>query len=76
MPNGVSGRELASRLMQQKAGLPVIFSSGYSAEMIAPDSCEGSNQAFLQKPYSPTVLLAAVERSLKGREKMTENGAP
>ena len=75
MPNGVNGRELASRLQQQKPELPVVFASGYSVDVIAPDFCERPNQTFLQKPYSPTVLLATIARCLNGREKRTKNGA-
>jgi len=34
MPEGVSGRELAERLRERKAGLKMVCSSGYSADAL------------------------------------------
>jgi PAS domain S-box-containing protein len=34
MPDGISGRELAERLLAEKPGLKVIYSSGYSDDML------------------------------------------
>jgi PAS domain S-box-containing protein len=62
MPGGLSGGELATRLRTERAGLPVVFASGYSLEATAPDFAESPTQTFLQKPYGPEQLIAAIER--------------
>ncbi len=37
MPESISGRELAHTLMMDKPDLKIIFTSGYSAELIGPE---------------------------------------
>lgn len=66
MPNGISGRELAQRLCAERPDLPIVFASGYTMEMTAPEFAETPTQTFLQKPYLPRQLLAAVDRVLQG----------
>jgi CheY-like chemotaxis protein len=63
MPNGMSGRELADRLMKTRPDLPVLFTSGYSADFAGELALE-KRHSFLQKPASPKELLGAVRRSL------------
>jgi len=65
MPNGISGRELADRLLTERPNLPVVFVSGYSVETTAPGFAESAKQAFLQKPYLPEQLITAVEQVLR-----------
>ena len=64
MPDGISGRELAERILQERPELKVIYSSGYSMDVFAADSsfCDSSN--FLQKPYDPETLAQIVRESL------------
>ena len=64
MPDGISGRELAERILQERPELKVIYSSGYSFDVFAADSnfCDSSN--FLQKPYDPETLAQIVRESL------------
>ena len=64
MPNGLGGRELAQRLLAERPGLPVLYASGYSVELTAPDFAESATQIFLQKPYLPPDLVAHVRRLL------------
>ena len=64
MPNGVSGRELAQRLLAERPELPVIYASGYSQELTAPDFVETAHRVFLQKPYLSDQLIALVKRLL------------
>ncbi len=75
MPNGVSGRELADRLLAERADLPIVFVSGYSVETTAPDFAGSATQAFLQKPYLPDQLTAAVEQVLGKRPRDGEASA-
>ncbi|MGB7769419.1 MAG: PAS domain-containing protein [Verrucomicrobiia bacterium] len=64
MPDGISGRELAEKLKSDRPELKVIYTSGYSADIIGrePKWIEGSN--FLQKPYHPLKLAQIVRNCL------------
>ncbi|MGJ8642576.1 MAG: PAS domain S-box protein [Luteolibacter sp.] len=64
MPEGVSGRELAASLQARNPKLRVIFTSGYSADMVnqGKDLLEGRN--FVPKPASIQQLLDTVRQSL------------
>jgi two-component system, cell cycle sensor histidine kinase and response regulator CckA len=66
MPEGMTGRELAEQLKQRKPGLKVIYSSGYSPEVMDKDFGH-SDTAFLCKPYLPPQLARAVRQCLDGR---------
>ncbi len=64
MPDGMSGRELARRLQQEKPDFKTIYTSGYSAATTneVPPLTEGVN--FLQKPYPPYHLAKTVRAFL------------
>jgi two-component system cell cycle sensor histidine kinase/response regulator CckA len=64
MPEGVSGRELSARFRADRPDLPIVFTSGYSAEIAGLDLALQEGQNFLQKPFSPGALLEIVARSL------------
>ena len=67
MPGGLNGRELAEKLQHDNPLLPVVFMSGYSAD-IAGDCFtlrEGTN--FLGKPFNPSSLAMIVRSSLDHR---------
>jgi signal transduction histidine kinase/DNA-binding response OmpR family regulator len=63
MPGGVSGAELAQKLRRLKSDLRVIYSSGYSSEIIGKNVNENTS-AFLAKPYRPPQLALHVRKSL------------
>jgi len=63
MPNGVSGWDLANQLRKRRADLKVIFSSGYSEEVIGSDF-DLERAWFLPKPYKPQQLAQMVRRCL------------
>lgn len=63
MPGGVSGAELAQRLRQCKADLRVIYSSGYSSEIVGKNFSE-NDLIFLAKPYRPPQLAHRVRKCL------------
>jgi CheY-like chemotaxis protein len=65
MPGGVGGAELAQRLRQRKADLRVIYSSGYSSEIVGKNLSE-YDAVFLPKPYRPPQLALRVRKSLDG----------
>jgi len=64
MPERMNGRELAEKLWAEQPRLRVIFTSGYSAEVVGKDFvlCRGLN--YLQKPYHPRRLALAVRDCL------------
>jgi CheY-like chemotaxis protein len=64
MPEGVTGLDLAQRLLAEKPGLKVIFTSGYSRELSSSKSPFLSGHRFLAKPYQSEALLQAVRESL------------
>jgi len=59
----LGGAAVASKLTALFAGLPILFTSGYSqdSESIAPAT---ANTRYLQKPYSPTTLVRVVREIL------------
>jgi CheY-like chemotaxis protein len=59
---GMSGAELADLLSAERAGLALIFTSGYPANTVVQ-----MGAAYLQKPYDPAELAAAVRSALAGR---------
>jgi two-component system, cell cycle sensor histidine kinase and response regulator CckA len=65
MPESISGRELAHTLIQDKPDLKVIFTSGYSAELIGTDFEREKQHAFLPKPYLPDRLAQTVAAHLQ-----------
>lgn len=67
MPAGVSGMELANKLIAQNQQLRVVFASGYTVDDISTDFLTRNNNArFLQKPYTRVSLARAVREALDG----------
>jgi CheY-like chemotaxis protein len=64
MPDGISGMQLAEKLKAQNPGLKVIFTTGYSAELMGKDLQIKEGVNFLQKPYPPQKLLQTVRNGL------------
>jgi len=64
MPDGVTGCDLADALKQQKPGLRVLFSSGYSSDSVGKDFILSEGINFLQKPYNPQTLAETVRDCL------------
>jgi CheY-like chemotaxis protein len=67
MPNNMNGRELAEKLCSERPDLKVIFSSGYSADIVGRDFKLDPELNFLQKPYHPQTLALTVRRCLDGK---------
>ena len=64
MPEGVSGRELAEILTSEKQELKVVYTSGYSVDVVASDMNFEEGYNFLQKPYNPDRLAKTVRNCL------------
>jgi two-component system cell cycle sensor histidine kinase/response regulator CckA len=70
MPGGINGRELAEKLLAEKPDLKVIFSSGYSTDMVENNLRLEEEVNFLPKPYPPKALIQIIRTCLDGdREK-------
>lgn len=61
LPGGMTGRELAHHLQQAKPGLKVIYSTGYSQDLL---EAKEEPLHFLQKPYPPETLMRTVRSCL------------
>ena len=61
---GMNGHHLVEKLHAGKPSLPVIFTSGYSADVVGKDFelVEGVN--FLQKPFTPLKVAQALRKVL------------
>jgi two-component system, cell cycle sensor histidine kinase and response regulator CckA len=64
MPDGVTGRQLAERLKADNPNLKVIFTTGYSADLVGKDITLREGVNFLQKPYPPQKLVDTVRAGL------------
>jgi PAS domain S-box-containing protein len=66
MPGGMTGRELAAQLLEQNPNVKVVYSSGYSAEIVGRDFSLKENVNFLTKPYEGEKLAQTIRNSLDG----------
>lgn len=61
---GLSGPQLVARLMQQNAGLRVLYISGYTEDATALQGSLGGGVPLLQKPFTPGQLAERVRFAL------------
>jgi two-component system cell cycle sensor histidine kinase/response regulator CckA len=61
---GMSGAELATRLMAARPNLRVMCMSGYTDDTVVRHGIVGSGMAFLQKPITPDSLLRKLREVL------------
>jgi two-component system, cell cycle sensor histidine kinase and response regulator CckA len=59
MPEGMTGKDLAERLLASDPALKVLYTSGYSTEDIGKDGIR-----LLPKPYNRATLATAVRECL------------
>jgi signal transduction histidine kinase/HAMP domain-containing protein/ActR/RegA family two-component response regulator len=64
MPEGISGMNLAQRLLLDQPQLKVVFASGYSMDELDTDFVRKSGATFLQKPYTHLSLAKTVRDCL------------
>lgn len=69
MPEHMNGRELVQALLAERADLKVIFTSGYSAEVVGADMLLRPGLNYLQKPYQPHALAQVVRERLDAEER-------
>jgi two-component system, cell cycle sensor histidine kinase and response regulator CckA len=64
MPDGVSGVDLAERLLVGRPGLRIVFTSGYTANEVNQEMLNRTGASFLSKPYTHAELAKAVRDCL------------
>jgi PAS domain S-box-containing protein len=64
---GTNGRVFAERVRAQRAGVKVIFTSGYTQNVIAHHGILDAGIEFLPKPYTVDMLLRRVREVLDGQ---------
>jgi PAS domain S-box-containing protein len=64
MPKGVSGRELAQRLLNKRPDLKVIYTSGYSPDLFDSSLVLEEGVNYLPKPYNSDMLATILRGAL------------
>ena len=64
MPGGLTGRDLAERLLSLHPEIKILYMSGYTDDAIVHHGILDPDIAFLQKPFTPTVLSRKVREIL------------
>jgi DNA-binding NtrC family response regulator len=61
---GLNGRQLADRLVEERPGLKVLYTSGYTADVIALQGSLEPGMEYLPKPFGAAQLSAKVREVL------------
>jgi DNA-binding NtrC family response regulator len=66
--SGIGIEELALRMLTASPRLRVLAASGYPMDMTSLEAAAPGRVAFLQKPFGPAALVAAVRRLVGAEE--------
>jgi DNA-binding NtrC family response regulator len=69
MPGGMSGLELAEQLLSLQPRLRVLYTSGYSHDVVGKSISLDRETNFLHKPFSIVELATLVRRCLDAPRK-------
>jgi PAS domain S-box-containing protein len=72
---GMGGRELADTLKSRRPQLKVLYMSGYTNDEVVRHGVIVARDAFLQKPFTPTSLVAMVRATFCGPERSAPSSA-
>jgi PAS domain S-box-containing protein len=77
MPN-MGGREAYERIAAMRPGIPVLFCSGYSADVLQPGFALRPEMQLVQKPYLPDEILRRIHGLLNhdGTSSLSGFGPP
>jgi PAS domain S-box-containing protein len=62
---GLTGPELAERVLKARPGIRVLYISGYTADELGPRGPLEDWESFLQKPFSPSSLIRKIRSALE-----------
>ncbi|MEO5860121.1 MAG: hybrid sensor histidine kinase/response regulator, partial [Pyrinomonadaceae bacterium] len=62
----MGGNELKKRVVELLPDIKVLFISGYTYDSIADSRIDDPRIAFLEKPFSPEILIRKVRDVLDG----------
>ncbi|MEO6097267.1 MAG: response regulator [Fibrobacteria bacterium] len=60
----INGKEMAELILELRPDLHIIYMSGYAPESLMPDVGLLSEVNFLEKPFSPAILLGKIRAAL------------
>ncbi|MGZ8716978.1 MAG: response regulator, partial [Gaiellaceae bacterium] len=63
----MNGHELALRLVELRPGVPILYTSGYTGDVVEARGVLDARDLFLQKPFTIAALAAKVRAALAGR---------
>lgn len=66
MPGGMNGKELADTIRARRAGVKVLYTSGYTDDAVVHDGHLDPGVALLRKPYRKVVLSQKLREVLSG----------
>ncbi len=66
MPGGVTGKDLADKLREERPSLKVVFCSGFGADVIGSEIVSAPGNYFLAKPFDIERLKQVVSQALLG----------
>jgi two-component SAPR family response regulator len=58
----MNGKQLFERLQSERPKLKVVFTSGYTDDIIAPRGVLDDNVAYIPKPFTRDVLVATIRQ--------------
>ncbi|MFA5264792.1 MAG: response regulator [Opitutaceae bacterium] len=64
LPGGVTGKDLADSLREERPDLKVVFCSGYGAEIVGQEIMCAPGNYFLAKPFDVQRLTQVVHEAL------------
>jgi len=67
MPDGMTGKDLAQRILQENPMMKVIYMSGYSAEVVGRDFPLKEGDNFLTKPFQASKLAQIIRERLDAK---------
>jgi two-component system cell cycle sensor histidine kinase/response regulator CckA len=70
---GMSGPQLADRLIPTRPDMRVLFVSGYTDDAMAPHGILEPGKAFLQKPFTPSALARKIREVLDTAPQQLKN---
>lgn len=67
MPGGLNGRELADEVLQRRPGLKILFTTGYTRDVIVHDGRLDPVVQMISKPFSFDDLALKIRAVLDGK---------